>query len=70
MFSADISVLMRSRCIANHYFTIQAERDPNEEGEYMAFEELMADSMAKKDDKKKSASAAKQSTPNPSSTEK
>ncbi|KAF3480588.1 uncharacterized protein GIQ15_05935 [Arthroderma uncinatum] len=36
----------------------RAERDPNEEGEYMAFEELMADSMAKKDDKKKSAAAA------------
>ncbi|EGE08802.1 DnaJ domain-containing protein [Trichophyton equinum CBS 127.97] len=55
--------------IIGKYFQ-QAERDPNEEGEYMAFEELMADSMAKKDDKKKSASAAKQSTPNPSSTEK
>ncbi|EFR04524.1 hypothetical protein MGYG_07530 [Nannizzia gypsea CBS 118893] len=55
--------------IIGKYFQ-QAERDPNEEGEYMAFEELMADSMAKKDDKKKSASAAKQSTANPSSSEK
>ncbi|KAM5470851.1 DnaJ-like protein [Microsporum audouinii] len=56
--------------VIGKYFQ-QAERDPNEEGEYMAFEELMADSMAKKDDKKKSAAsatAAKQSTPNPSST--
>lgn len=35
---------------------VQAERDPDEEGEYMAFEQLMAEATAKrekKDDKKK-----------------
>ncbi|KAK2871751.1 hypothetical protein FQN49_002863 [Arthroderma sp. PD_2] len=52
--------------VIGRYFQ-QAERDPNEEGEYMAFEELMADSMAKKDDKKKSAAAAaKKPEPTPS----
>ncbi|RMD44233.1 hypothetical protein DV735_g923, partial [Chaetothyriales sp. CBS 134920] len=32
----------------------KAERDAEEEGDYMAFEQLMAESMKKKDDKKKS----------------
>lgn len=34
---------------------LQAERDPEEEGDYMAFEQLMAEAMQKKgkDDKKK-----------------
>lgn len=34
---------------------IQAERDPEEEGDYMAFEQLMAEAMTKKgkDEKKK-----------------
>lgn len=34
--------------------TLQAQRDPDEEGEYMAFEQLMAEAAAKKgkDDKK------------------
>lgn len=34
---------------------MQAERDPEEEGDYMAFEQLMADAMTKKgkDEKEK-----------------
>jgi hypothetical protein len=32
---------------------MQAERDPDEEGDFMAFEQLMAESMKKKEDKKK-----------------
>lgn len=34
---------------------LQAERDPEEEGDYMAFEQLMAEAMTKKgkDEKKK-----------------
>ena len=34
---------------------MQAERDPDEEGDFMAFEQLMAESMTKKgkEDKKK-----------------
>ena len=31
----------------------QAERDPDEEGDYMAFEQLMAESMRKQDKKGK-----------------
>lgn len=31
----------------------QAARDPDEEGDYMAFEQLMAEAAAKKEDKKK-----------------
>lgn len=31
---------------------LQAERDPDEEGDYMAFEQLMAESMRKQDKKK------------------
>lgn len=30
---------------------MQAERDPDEEGDYMAFEQLMAESLKKKDKK-------------------
>ncbi|RMZ77105.1 hypothetical protein DV737_g4521, partial [Chaetothyriales sp. CBS 132003] len=41
----------------------RAERDPDEEGVYMAFEQLMAESMKKKDDKKK----GKESSPSTSS---
>lgn len=42
----------------------QAERDPEEEGDYMAFEQLMAESMKKQDNKKKD------STSNPNSKQK
>lgn len=33
--------------------TTQAERDPEEEGDFMAFEQLMAEAAAKKDNKEK-----------------
>lgn len=47
---------MTSRFTTNTSF--QAERDPEEEGDYMAFEQLMAEAMQKKgkDEKKKKKS--------------
>ena len=36
----------------------QAQRDPDEEGDYMAFEQLMADAQLKKDKKKDKKDAA------------
>lgn len=49
------------RTLSCHYETdhvFQAERDPDEEGDYMAFEQLMAEAMQKKgkDEKKKKKS--------------
>lgn len=43
------------------YTLPQAERDPEEEGDYMAFEQLMADAMTKKgkDEKKKKKEKSK-----------
>jgi hypothetical protein len=38
---------------------MQAERDPDEEGDFMAFEQLMAESMKKKEDKKKERETSK-----------
>lgn len=40
---------------------LQAERDPDEEGDYMAFEQLMAEAMTKKgkDEKKKKKEKSK-----------
>ena len=45
----------------------QTERDPDEEGEYLAFEQLMADAATKKEkkDTKKDAKAKTEPTPPP-----
>lgn len=49
---------------------LQAERDPEEEGDYMAFEQLMAEAMTKKgkEDKKKKKDK-KHDSPEPPATE-
>ena len=49
---------------------VQAQRDPDEEGDYMAFEQLMADAAIKKDKKsekkdKKEAKKADAATSSP-----
>lgn len=48
----------------------QAERDPEEEGDYMAFEQLMAEAMQKKgkDEKKKKKSKHGRDSPEASHT--
>jgi hypothetical protein len=46
---------------SNTNLTTQAERDPDEEGDFMAFEQLMAESM-KKQEKKKEKEKQKDTT--------
>lgn len=52
-------------------YSPQAERDPEEEGDYMAFEQLMAEAMQKKgkDEKKKKKSKHGHESPEASHAE-
>lgn len=47
----------------------QAERDPDEEGDYMAFEQLMAEAMQKKGKDEKKKKKSKHETPEASHAE-